>query len=185
MKEYDTMLLNFKYLDLDLRKCLGKNNILHLRPNIHLLKCHRLSPLAAIEFHHADKIFHPKEMLGDPQKQYENEPSKEKSHKTSVQVMEKVFDIQVSQFPEPCVKGDMIAISTLDDEYLAGVEACKHNLHGRIIWPKRSVSKDDCLKEQIISTLEGFELNEESPLWEKSFTNFLFQILRTCLELGL
>lgn len=149
------------------------------------MKCHRLSPLAAIEFHHADKILHPKEMLGDPQKQYGNEPSKEKSHKTSVQVMENVFNIQVSQLPEPCVKGDMIAISTLDDEYLAGVEACKHNLHGRIIWPKRSVSKDDCLKEQIISTLEGFELNEESPLSEKSFTNFLFQILRTCLELGL
>jgi hypothetical protein len=36
------------------------------------------------------------------------------------------------------VKGDRIAITIPEDEYLAGVEACKHNLHGRIIWPKGS-----------------------------------------------
>jgi len=35
----------------------------------------------------------------------------------------------------PYIKGDNFSITNLGDEYLAGVDACKHNLHERIIWP--------------------------------------------------
>jgi hypothetical protein len=47
-------------------------------------------------------------------------------------------DIPTSQFPQPCVKGGIDAISIPEHEYTAGIDACKHNLHGRIIWPKGS-----------------------------------------------
>ncbi|MCI12536.1 hypothetical protein A2U01_0033641, partial [Trifolium medium] len=40
--------------------------------------------------------------------------------------------------PKSCVKGDDLAISIPEDEYIAGTEACKHNLHGRIVLPKGS-----------------------------------------------
>ncbi|MCI75682.1 F-box family protein, partial [Trifolium medium] len=30
----------------------------------------------------------------------------------------------------------MLAITIPEEAYLAGLEKCKHNLHGRIIWPK-------------------------------------------------
>lgn len=50
------------------------------------------------------------------------------------------FDVYVpiSQLPQPCKKGDGIAIEIPEDEYIAGLEECNHNLHGRIIWPKGS-----------------------------------------------
>ncbi|MCI37996.1 F-box family protein, partial [Trifolium medium] len=38
--------------------------------------------------------------------------------------------------PKSCVKGEDVAIPIPEDEYLAGIDACKHNLHGRIILPK-------------------------------------------------
>ena len=56
--------------------------------------------------------------------------------KTFAQALSNVCDIPHSQLPKPCVKGDDIAISIPDEEYDAGLEACKHNLQGRIIWPK-------------------------------------------------
>jgi hypothetical protein len=34
------------------------------------------------------------------------------------------------------VKGDRIAISIPYEEYEVGLAACKHNLLGRVIWPK-------------------------------------------------
>jgi len=36
------------------------------------------------------------------------------------------------------IKGDGLAIQILEEEYSAGMDACKLNLHGRIIWPKGS-----------------------------------------------
>jgi hypothetical protein len=54
------------------------------------------------------------------------------------QALSNVCDIPLSQLPKPCVKGDRIAITIPEDEYLVGVEACKHNLHGRVFWPKGS-----------------------------------------------
>jgi hypothetical protein len=61
-----------------------------------------------------------------------------KLHKSFAQELSNVCDISASQFPQPWFKGDKLAIPIPDEEYLAGVEACKHNLHGRIIWPKSS-----------------------------------------------
>jgi hypothetical protein len=42
----------------------------------------------------------------------------------------------MSQFPPTSVKGASLAVEIPEEEYLAGMNACKHNLHGRIIWPK-------------------------------------------------
>lgn len=36
------------------------------------------------------------------------------------------------------MKGGRLSITIPEDEYLAGVEDCKHNLHGRILWPHGS-----------------------------------------------
>jgi hypothetical protein len=47
-------------------------------------------------------------------------------------------DIPLSQFQQPVVKGDRLAIEIPEAAYEAGLEACKHNLHGRILWPKGS-----------------------------------------------
>lgn len=54
-------------------------------------------------------------------------------------VSKNVCDIPLSQFPTPCLKGDRLAITILEDEYKLGVEASKHNHHGRVIWSKRAV----------------------------------------------
>ena len=56
--------------------------------------------------------------------------------KTFVQAVNNVCDIPHSQLPKPCVKGNEIAIEIPDDEYDAGLKDCKHNLQGRVIWPK-------------------------------------------------
>jgi len=34
------------------------------------------------------------------------------------------------------MKGDIIFIVVPEDESLLGLEACKNNLHARIVWPK-------------------------------------------------
>jgi hypothetical protein len=49
-----------------------------------------------------------------------------------------VYDIPSSQLPIPVIKGDDFSISISKEEYLVGVETCKHNLHGRVIWSKGS-----------------------------------------------
>ncbi|WJX67277.1 hypothetical protein P8452_51766 [Trifolium repens] len=64
------------------------------------------------------------------------EITKPTTQKSFAQVVNNVCEIPVSQFPQPCVKGDELAISIPEKDYLAGMEACKHNLHGRIVWPK-------------------------------------------------
>lgn len=47
-----------------------------------------------------------------------------------------VCGISLSQLPTPCLKGDRLAITIMEDEYALGVEACKHHLHGRVVWSK-------------------------------------------------
>ncbi|XP_058781005.1 uncharacterized protein LOC131655113 [Vicia villosa] len=51
-------------------------------------------------------------------------------------VSNNVCDIPLSQFPQACVKGDILAITIPEEEYKLGVEACKHHLHGRVVWFK-------------------------------------------------
>ncbi|CAL5202384.1 unnamed protein product [Lathyrus oleraceus] len=59
-----------------------------------------------------------------------------KPTKTFVETLSNVGYIPLSQIPQPCLKEDMLAIVIPKEEYISGVEACKHNLHGCIIWPK-------------------------------------------------
>jgi hypothetical protein len=56
--------------------------------------------------------------------------------KTFAQALTNLCDIPSSQLQQPVVKGDRLAIEIPDEAYNAGLDACKHNLHGRIIWPK-------------------------------------------------
>ncbi|XP_058783255.1 uncharacterized protein LOC131657925 [Vicia villosa] len=51
-------------------------------------------------------------------------------------VANSVCDIPLSQLPIPCLKGDRLAITIPEDEYKLGVDACKHHLHGRVVWSK-------------------------------------------------
>ncbi|XP_058763484.1 uncharacterized protein LOC131636917 [Vicia villosa] len=51
-------------------------------------------------------------------------------------VSNNVCDIPFSQLPQACVKGDRLAITIPEEEYKLGVEACKHHLHGRVVWSK-------------------------------------------------
>jgi hypothetical protein len=62
-----------------------------------------------------------------------------------------VCDIPLSQLPKPCVKGDRWSIAIPEEEYLAGIDACKHNLHGRIFWPKGVTPLSlDSLKSKLV-----------------------------------
>lgn len=58
--------------------------------------------------------------------------------KTFAQAVTNLCDIPSSQLPQPVLKGDNLAIEIPEEEYVAGMETCKHNLHARIIWPKGS-----------------------------------------------
>ncbi|XP_058762043.1 uncharacterized protein LOC131635437 [Vicia villosa] len=51
-------------------------------------------------------------------------------------VSNNVCNIPLSQLPIPCMKGDRLAITIPEEEYALGVEACKHHLHGRVVWTK-------------------------------------------------
>jgi hypothetical protein len=61
-----------------------------------------------------------------------------KTSKTFAQALSNVCDVPESQLPQPCVKGGNLAIEIPEEEYLEGVQICKHNLHGRVVWPKGS-----------------------------------------------
>lgn len=58
------------------------------------------------------------------------------SAKTFAQVLHNACDVPLSQFPAPCMKGDKLAVQIPEDEYQAGLEACKTHLHGRILLTK-------------------------------------------------
>lgn len=67
-----------------------------------------------------------------------------------VEAVNNVCDFPISQLPQLIVKGDMISITIPNEEYLVGLASCKHNLHGRIIWPKGSVPlKVEVLKQKL------------------------------------
>ena len=61
-----------------------------------------------------------------------------KQVRTFAQAVSNICDIPTSQLPQPVIKGDNLAIEIPKEEYLSGMETCKHNLHARIIWPKGS-----------------------------------------------
>jgi hypothetical protein len=74
--------------------------------------------------------------LDDSPKPQPEPKANPKTTKTFAQALSNVCDIPLSQFPTTSVKGDHLAVAIPEEEYIAGMEACKHNLHGRIIWPK-------------------------------------------------
>jgi hypothetical protein len=71
-------------------------------------------------------------------KQVVPEKKQSKPQKSFAHAVSNVCDIPMSQMPQPCVKGDRIAIAIPEVDYMVGMEECKFNLHGRIIWPKGS-----------------------------------------------
>ncbi|KAK2404888.1 hypothetical protein QL285_054191 [Trifolium repens] len=76
----------------------------------------------------------------EPTKTIINQPNlnQPKTPKTFVQALSNVCDIPLSQLPQPVVKGVRLAIEIPEVAYQVGLDACKHNLHGRILWPKGS-----------------------------------------------
>lgn len=60
-----------------------------------------------------------------------------KASKSFVEAVKNVSDISIFQLLVLCVKRGHLATVIPKDEYLSGLEACKHNLYGRIIWTKR------------------------------------------------
>jgi len=57
-------------------------------------------------------------------------------NRTFGQVLHNTCDIPLSKFPKPCLKGDMIYVQISEEDYLAGLEECKNNLHSRIVLSK-------------------------------------------------
>nr|ABD28622.1 hypothetical protein MtrDRAFT_AC149130g16v2 [Medicago truncatula] len=55
---------------------------------------------------------------------------------TFAQALTNLCEIPSLQLPQPTLKRGSFTITILEDEYLAWIEACKHNLHSRIIWLK-------------------------------------------------
>jgi hypothetical protein len=68
----------------------------------------------------------------------ENTPKVQKTFAQALNSSNNLCDIPTSQFPQPVVKGDRLAIEIPDFAYQAGLDACKYNLHGRIFWSKGS-----------------------------------------------
>lgn len=70
--------------------------------------------------------------------------------KSFAQALTNSCDIPYSQLPQPCLKGDAVAIKIPEEEYKAGLEGCKNNLHGHLFFPKGSASiKFDELKMKL------------------------------------
>ncbi|AES78645.2 hypothetical protein MTR_7g037570 [Medicago truncatula] len=61
-----------------------------------------------------------------------------KPQKPFGEAVSNICDIPQSQLPQAVIKGDDYVIQIPEDEYSAGMDACKFNLHGRVIWPKGS-----------------------------------------------
>lgn len=57
-----------------------------------------------------------------------------KPQKSFVEALSNVCNILTSQLAVPYMKGDQFAISITEDEYLLGLESCKHNLRCQILW---------------------------------------------------
>ncbi|CAK8534260.1 unnamed protein product [Lathyrus sativus] len=69
-------------------------------------------------------------------KPHDHQSIASKPHKSFAEALGNVCNIPFSQLLIPCVKEDIISIAIPEDEYQLGLDACKHNLHGRMIWSK-------------------------------------------------
>ncbi|KAF1859052.1 hypothetical protein Lal_00000876 [Lupinus albus] len=53
--------------------------------------------------------------------------------KSFAQVLNNNVELNTSQLPQLCLKGDAIAIKIPEEDYQAVLQKCKTNLHGRLI----------------------------------------------------
>ncbi|XP_019447270.1 PREDICTED: uncharacterized protein LOC109350495 [Lupinus angustifolius] len=67
-----------------------------------------------------------------------NPPPPPSNHmkKSFAQALKNSNDIALSQLPQPCIKGEAIAIKIPEEDYQEGVKRCKTHLHGRLILAK-------------------------------------------------
>lgn len=101
--------------------------------------------------------------------------------KSFVQALTNVCDIPLSQLPQSCVKGDRITITIPEEEYLTGLEACKNNLHDRILWPKGTMPlKIDALHAKLITIWRSIRKWRVTSLG-KGFYEFLFSLVEDML----
>jgi len=75
--------------------------------------------------------FCPQKFLAPP-----SAAAEETTGNSFAQVVSRACDIQVNQLPPRVIKGDTISVKISQLEYEAGLEDCKHNLHGRLMLRK-------------------------------------------------
>jgi hypothetical protein len=97
--------------------------------------------------------------------------------KSFVQAVANVCEIPLSQLPQACFKGDELAIGIPEEEYMAGIDACKHNLHGRIIWPKGATPLTVAALKSTLTPLWKDLSTWEVSFLGKGFYEFVFSTL--------
>ncbi|KAF1879605.1 hypothetical protein Lal_00033262 [Lupinus albus] len=72
--------------------------------------------------------------------------------KSFARALKNSCDVAISQLPQPYIKGDVIAIKILEDDYQTGLQRCKTHLHGRLILSKGDTTiKFNDLKSKLVS----------------------------------
>jgi len=104
-----------------------------------------------------------------------NEP---KQNKTFAQGVSNLCDIPTSQLPQPVLKGDKFLITIPEEEYVAGMDTCKYNLHARVIWPKGAMPLTMLALRNKLSTLWSNLSRWGITSLGKGFYEFTF----SCLE---
>ncbi|KAF1862761.1 hypothetical protein Lal_00040026 [Lupinus albus] len=55
---------------------------------------------------------------------------------TFAQAIKNTGEVSLAHLPQPCVKGDMVAVKIMEAAYQAGLQRCRNHLHGRLILAK-------------------------------------------------
>jgi hypothetical protein len=100
--------------------------------------------------------------------------STQKPIKTFAQAVSNLCDIPTSQLQQPILKGDNFSISIPEEEYVAGMDACKFNLHARIIWAKGSTPLTVFALKAKLSTLWKDFAQWGVTSLGKGFNEFIF-----------
>ncbi|KAF1892225.1 hypothetical protein Lal_00036586 [Lupinus albus] len=59
-----------------------------------------------------------------------------KQVKTFAGAVRKTCEVSIASLPQPCFKGDMVAVKILEDAYQAGLKRCRSHMHGRLVVAK-------------------------------------------------
>ncbi|XP_019447216.1 PREDICTED: uncharacterized protein LOC109350434 [Lupinus angustifolius] len=97
--------------------------------------------------------------------------------KTFAQALGETCDISSSQLPQPCIKGDAVAIKIPEAEYLAGLQRCKLHLHGRIILSKGDTPLKFLDLKSKLSTMWNMIANWNMLSLGKGFYEFSFSTM--------